>query len=76
MLGVGDFYYELGIQVVESCLVWQETTGGLTDICVIKRRLSKLRGAASAPVTEYFPQLDVFDSKLALVMIFVGPLQP
>lgn len=43
VLGVGDFYYELGIQIVETCLVFQEQTGGLTDISAIKTRLQRLR---------------------------------
>lgn len=55
MLGVGDFYYELGIQVVESCLIWQEMTGGLTDISIVKQRITRIRGGgnAAAPVSEY-----------------------
>lgn len=52
MLGVGDFYYELGIQIVESCLVVQETTGGLTDLDIIKKRISRLRGSNSPEVSE------------------------
>ena len=52
MLGVGDFYYELGIQIVESCLVWQEATGGLIDLDVIKKRISRLRGTTQSTFTE------------------------
>lgn len=52
MLGVGDFYYELGIQIVESCLVWQEATGGLIDLDVIKKRISRLRSARETSFSE------------------------
>lgn len=43
MLGVGDFYYELGIQIVETCLVLQEQTGGLADLLIVKARIQRLR---------------------------------
>lgn len=52
MLGVGDFYYELGIQVVESCLVLQEQTGGLNDFATIKRRIVRGRGSNAVDITE------------------------
>jgi len=29
MLGVGDFYYELGIQIIEVCLATSHRNGGL-----------------------------------------------
>jgi ESCRT-II complex subunit VPS22 len=53
MLGVGDFYYELGIQIVESCLVVQEQTGGLTDLDILKKRIARLRTRTAAEVSEY-----------------------
>jgi len=28
MLGVGDFYYELGIQIIEVCLATSHRNGG------------------------------------------------
>lgn len=28
MLGVGDFYYELGVQIVEVCLALKHYNGG------------------------------------------------
>ena len=52
MLGVGDFYYELGIQIVETCLVLQEQTGGLTELSIIKQRVSRLRGGKTE-ISEY-----------------------
>ena len=32
LLGFGDFYYELGVQVVEACLASKPMNGGLMDI--------------------------------------------
>jgi hypothetical protein len=32
MLGLGDFYYELGVQVVEVCLATREDNGGLIGL--------------------------------------------
>lgn len=29
MLGVGDFYYELGVQIIEVCLALKHRNGGL-----------------------------------------------
>lgn len=39
MLGIGDFYYELGVKIVEICLKLKEQTGGLVDISTLKTRL-------------------------------------
>ncbi|MEQ2173216.1 ESCRT-II subunit protein snf8 [Goodea atripinnis] len=30
MLGVGDFYYELGVQIIEVCLALKHRNGGLS----------------------------------------------
>ena len=32
LLGFGDFYYELGVQVVEACLATRAVNGGLMDL--------------------------------------------
>ena len=32
LLGFGDFYYELGVQVVEGCLSTRPLNGGLIDL--------------------------------------------
>ena len=32
VLNIGDFYYELGIQVVEACLATRSINGGLIDL--------------------------------------------
>jgi len=38
MLGVGDFYYELGIQIIEVCLATSHQNGGrfnLTSLVIL-----------------------------------------
>ena len=42
-LGVGDFYYELGVQVVEVCLASAHANGGVITLEEIKHRLDRSR---------------------------------
>ena len=35
LLGFGDFYYELGVQVVEGCLSTRPMNGGLVDLAAL-----------------------------------------
>ncbi|KAL1921491.1 uncharacterized protein VTP21DRAFT_11207 [Calcarisporiella thermophila] len=44
LLGVGDFYYELGIQIVEVCLATRSRNGGLIEFEELKKRILKMRG--------------------------------
>lgn len=53
LLGVGDFYFELAVQVVEACLVMQERTGGLTLFEAIRSRIARQRGRGAIQITEY-----------------------
>ncbi len=41
ILGIGDFYYELGVKIVEVCLKLREQTGGLIDLKTLKSKLVK-----------------------------------
>lgn len=34
VLGVGDFYYELGVQIVDVCMATRPVNGGLIDVTV------------------------------------------
>ncbi|KAI9263377.1 EAP30/Vps36 family-domain-containing protein [Phascolomyces articulosus] len=43
LLGVGDFYYELGIQIIETCIATRARDGGLTEINELQRRLEIMR---------------------------------
>ncbi|XP_013403020.1 vacuolar-sorting protein SNF8 [Lingula anatina] len=44
MLGVGDFYYELGVQIVEVCLATSHRNGGLMDLEELRQKLLSTRG--------------------------------
>jgi hypothetical protein len=35
MLGVGDFYYELGVQIVEVCLATNHRNGGKSGFIIL-----------------------------------------
>lgn len=43
MLGFGDFYYELSVQIVEVCMATSHRTGGLMELGELKKRLIKSR---------------------------------
>ena len=43
MLGVGDFYYELGVQIIEVCMVNAHKTGGLMELEDLTRRVTRSR---------------------------------
>ncbi|EAA06892.1 AGAP000771-PA [Anopheles gambiae str. PEST] len=44
VLGMGDFFYELSVQVVEVCLAHNHITGGLMDLDELRNRLVAARG--------------------------------
>ncbi|KAI9102495.1 EAP30/Vps36 family-domain-containing protein [Phlyctochytrium arcticum] len=44
LLGVGDFYYALGIQIVEVCMATRGRNGGLIEIGEIRKVVEKARG--------------------------------
>lgn len=44
VLGMGDFYYELGVQVVEVCLALNHIYGGLMELGELRKRLIAARG--------------------------------
>jgi len=46
LLGVGDFYYELGVQIIEICLATRPRNGGLIEMGELKRLVDKIRGGA------------------------------
>ena len=45
MLGFGDFYYELAVQIVEVCMAASHRTGGLMEVHELRKRLVKSRGS-------------------------------
>ncbi|KAF2901615.1 hypothetical protein ILUMI_04572 [Ignelater luminosus] len=44
VLGIGDFYYELAVQIVEVCLATNYKNGGLISLNELRTRLIKARG--------------------------------
>lgn len=46
VLGMGDFYYELSVQVVEVCMANVSQCGGLMELDELRQRLLKARGGA------------------------------
>ncbi|CAG8469325.1 12818_t:CDS:2 [Ambispora gerdemannii] len=48
LLGVGNFYYELGIQIIDVCLSTRVGNGGLLELGELKRRLEKMRNASGS----------------------------
>jgi ESCRT-II complex subunit VPS22 len=52
LLGFGDFYYELGVQIVEACLSSRAQNGGLCELRHLMQAVLKRRGGAAAPVSE------------------------
>lgn len=41
MLGVGDFYYELGVQTIEVCMANNQTNGGIMKLEELHSKLLK-----------------------------------
>ncbi|KAG8818959.1 hypothetical protein FRB91_009915 [Serendipita sp. 411] len=60
LLGIGDWQYELGVQIVDICVGTRDRNGGMIDMQELLRMLNKLRnipvsdatGHASGAVTE------------------------
>jgi ESCRT-II complex subunit VPS22 len=52
MLGMGDWQYELGVQIVDVCVSTRERNGGLIEMGELIRLVSKLRGVSEGAVTE------------------------
>lgn len=46
VLGMGDFYYELSVQVVEVCMAYANQCGGLMELDELRQRLMKARASA------------------------------
>ncbi|XP_050299169.1 vacuolar-sorting protein SNF8 isoform X3 [Anthonomus grandis grandis] len=44
ILGIGDFYYELAVQIIEVCLATNNKNGGLISLEELRTRLINARG--------------------------------
>ncbi|NXO07723.1 SNF8 protein, partial [Oriolus oriolus] len=51
MLGVGDFYYELGVQIIEVCLALKHRNGGLITLEELHQQVLKGRGKFAQDVS-------------------------
>jgi len=51
MLGVGDFYYELAVQIIEVCLKTRSRNGGLIAVDELRSHLEKMRGKKSQAIS-------------------------
>ncbi|KAF9483770.1 winged helix DNA-binding domain-containing protein [Pholiota conissans] len=52
LLGLGDWQYELGVQIVDVCVSTREQNGGLIGMTELVRLVSKLRGVTGGEITE------------------------
>lgn len=51
VLGVGDFYYEVAVQVIDVCLRTRHTNGGLLELPSLCAHLNSVRPKGAQPVT-------------------------
>lgn len=47
MLGVGDFYYELGVQIIEVCLATRHRNGGILPVDELRELVMKSRSVSA-----------------------------
>ncbi|KAI0071054.1 winged helix DNA-binding domain-containing protein [Panus rudis PR-1116 ss-1] len=52
ILNLGDWQYELGVQIVDVCVSTRERNGGLIEMGELVRMVSKLRGVSGGAITE------------------------
>lgn len=50
-LGLGEFYFELGVQVAEACMSTRLETGGIVPLDTLVRRVNERRGSAAQQVS-------------------------
>lgn len=44
VLGIGEFYYELSVQIIEVCMATNDKNGGLISLDELRERLIQARG--------------------------------
>ncbi|KAJ3305362.1 ESCRT-II subunit protein snf8 [Kappamyces sp. JEL0829] len=52
LLGFGDFYYELSVQIVQVCIATRDRTGGLIEFGELKRLVEVLRGKRAQAISD------------------------
>lgn len=51
-LGIGDFYYELSVQIVEACWATRDLNGGLMELPALIKYVNRRRGRQADPISE------------------------
>jgi len=51
ILGVGDFYYELAVQIIQVCYLSRSKNGGLIEINELKKTLTEIRGKNAVKIS-------------------------
>lgn len=52
LLGLGDFYYELGVAALEAAWASRPSDGGLVPLAALTAAVARRRGSAADPVSE------------------------
>lgn len=52
LFGLGDWQYELGVQIVDVCVSTRERNGGMIEMSELIRLITKLRGVMGDTITE------------------------
>ncbi|GBF94666.1 hypothetical protein Rsub_07402 [Raphidocelis subcapitata] len=52
LLGFGDYYYELGVQILEACVASRPLNGGLMELGALRAAVLRRRGAKAEPVSD------------------------
>lgn len=52
LLGFGDYYFELGVQILEACWASRPLNGGLMELKALRAAVLRRRGALADPVSE------------------------
>jgi len=73
LLGVGDFYYELGVQMLQVCIASRSVNGGLMELNELYKALCKIRHGQVQISTEdiktALSKIDCLGNGLGLVRI-------
>lgn len=76
LLGVGDYYYQLAVRVVETCMAASQRTGGLMPLAELQQRLATSYGEEQPPsvddVQRAVSSLHVLGSGLKLLKLADG----
>lgn len=78
ILGVGDFYYELGVQIIDVCLRTRHKNGGYLELSALRDHLNATRPKGAQPVTlddleRSISKLKVLGGNFAVAIIGVPP---